>query len=601
MNKPRCFLIIDDEPSILSMVTSLLDQEFLSCEVKAVSDKDTFNRSLEEGAFDLVITDYYLGWTDGLQILNKVRQLHPDCPVIMFTGTGSEETAVEAMKSGLDDYVLKSADSLKRLSISVHSALDRSHERKLAEAKIKESLQWWKSIFEGSRDAIFITGTDSRFVDVNQAASALTGYSKEELLGMSIPDLHEDVDLHAYKMFFDRIMSGESIISEAPLLTKNGAKVSTEFSNKRIEINDVSYMHTVARNITERKQVESRMAAAYAGLQNSEERLKRAQMMAHIGNWEWDLQEGTLHWDEENYRMFGLPRETIPSAEGFLATVHPDDLEFVRRSMGDALKGKPYDLDFRIRRPDDGTERVVHANGEVAWDVEGQPILFFGTVQDITERKQAEDKIKASLKEKEILLREIHHRVKNNLQVICSLLRLQSAKIKDKQYVDMFRECRDRIKTMSFIHEQLYRTNDLVNIDFGKHVKSLVDGLFKSHGIDSNKVKLGLEIKNVSINLENAIPCGLIINELVSNTLKYAFPQEADGNILISLRSINEDEFELTVSDDGIGLPEDLDIHTTDTMGFELVRILVEEQLNGKIEVDRTEGTRFTITLKIAK
>ncbi len=218
--------------------------------------------------------------------------------------------------------------------------------------------------------------------------------------------------------------------------------------------------------------------------------------------------------------------------------------------------------------------------------------------KEVEERKKAEEKIKASLKEKEVLLREIHHRVKNNMQLLISLLRLQADKIEDKKYADMFKEGEDRIRSMSLIHEKLYQTQDFANINFGEHIKSLVDGLFVSYGVDTNKVSLNIDIKDVFIDLENAIPCGLIINELVSNSLKYAFPQAREGKISIALRPFNEDELELTVSDDGVGIAEVLDIEKTDTMGLTLVKVLAGHQLDGKIDLDRTEGTQFNIKFK---
>ncbi|MEE8433113.1 MAG: histidine kinase dimerization/phosphoacceptor domain -containing protein [Candidatus Desulfatibia sp.] len=218
--------------------------------------------------------------------------------------------------------------------------------------------------------------------------------------------------------------------------------------------------------------------------------------------------------------------------------------------------------------------------------------------REITDRKRAEEQVKASLKEKKVLLREIHHRVKNNMQLLISLLRLQADKIEDKKYADMFKDGENRIRSMSLIHEKLYQTQDFANINFGEHIKSLVDGLFVSYGVDTNKVSLNIDIKDISIDLENAIPCGLIINELVSNSLKYAFPQGREGEISIVLRPISEDELELTVSDDGIGIPEDLDIEQTDTMGLTLVKVLAEHQLDGKIDVDRTKGTQFRIKFK---
>jgi len=153
------------------------------------------------------------------------------------------------------------------------------------------------------------------------------------------------------------------------------------------------------------------------------------------------------------------------------------------------------------------------------------------------------------------------------------------------------------IKNLNF---KLTHYQDFTNIDFGEHVKSLVDGLCVSHGVDTNKIKLNIDIKDVSLDLENTIPCGLIINELVSNSLKHAFPQGKEGKINISLRPINGDELELSVSDDGVGISEELEIEQADTMGLTLVKVLAGHQLDGKIELNRTEGTQFKIKFKRA-
>jgi len=154
------------------------------------------------------------------------------------------------------------------------------------------------------------------------------------------------------------------------------------------------------------------------------------------------------------------------------------------------------------------------------------------------------------------------------------------------------------IKNLNF---KLTHYQDFTNIDFGEHVKRLVDGLCVSHGVDTNKIKLNIDIKDVSLDLENTIPCGLIINELVSNSLKHAFPQKKEGQISISLQPISEDEFELMVGDDGVGMPEELDIRNADTMGLTLVRVLAERQFDGKITLNKTTGTQFLIKFKRAE
>ncbi len=245
--------------------------------------------------------------------------------------------------------------------------------------------------------------------------------------------------------------------------------------------------------------------------------------------------------------------------------------------------------------------------GVTYWDWTLSPVFddagkvegFVFSLVETTERKKAEEKIKASLKEKEVLLREIHHRVKNNLQVIISLLRLQSDKIKDKQYAKMLQESQERIKSMALIHEKLYQSEDLAHIDFRGYVKSLVNSLSRSYGVGSNKVRIKIDVEDIPLGLDNAIPTGMILNELVSNSLKYAFPEGRKGEINVIISSTGEQDVELTVSDNGIGIPEDLDIRNSDSLGLHLVTILTEHQLQGKLEIDRTDGAEFNIRFKM--
>ncbi len=210
-------------------------------------------------------------------------------------------------------------------------------------------------------------------------------------------------------------------------------------------------------------------------------------------------------------------------------------------------------------------------------------------------------KLKELLNEKELLMREIFHRVKNNMQVISSLLSLQCKYIKDEKYIEMVKESQDRIKVMALIHENLYRSKDLSNIDFNDYIKSLAKGLLLSYKMDTNKIALKINIETVFFAIETAIPCGLIINELISNSLKYAFPDGRVGEINISLRSLDKGERELIVSNDGVSFPKDLDFRNTESLGLRLVTNLVENQLHGKIELNNSKGTEFQIRFKEIK
>ena len=221
--------------------------------------------------------------------------------------------------------------------------------------------------------------------------------------------------------------------------------------------------------------------------------------------------------------------------------------------------------------------------------------------RDIVERKKAEDQIKAALKEKDVLLKEIHHRVKNNLQIISSLLRLQSGSGKDKKGAEVFKDSQNRIKAMALIHEILYQSENLNKINFADYIRKLADGLFRSYGVKSNAIALDVRADDVLLDLDAAIPCGLIVNELVSNSIKYAFPNNAHGKIWIHfLRDPKQKSVALTVGDNGVGgIPKDLDINHIESLGLRLVSTLTD-QLGAKLEQHFERGTKFKVIFSLA-
>ena len=219
-------------------------------------------------------------------------------------------------------------------------------------------------------------------------------------------------------------------------------------------------------------------------------------------------------------------------------------------------------------------------------------------IHDITRGKEAHDQIKASLREKEILLQEIHHRVKNNMQIISSLLKLQSKYIKEKKYRVLFEESQNMIRSMSLIHEKLYNSRDISRIDFKDYINDLVNNLFRSYDVNGSVIRSRINIDDVSPGMDMAIPCGLIINELVTNSLKYAFPDGRKGEINIAFRQNHSNIYELFVGDNGVGISRDLDINNTNSLGLRLVTMLVNDQLEGEIDLKRENGTNFSIKFK---
>jgi PAS domain S-box-containing protein len=230
-------------------------------------------------------------------------------------------------------------------------------------------------------------------------------------------------------------------------------------------------------------------------------------------------------------------------------------------------------------------------------DAKGEIFASLGITRDITERKHAEDRMLAALAEKEILLKEIHHRVKNNLQVVASLLDLQSQTIEDAQTRLLFGESQRRIEAMSLIHENLYRSKDLAKIDFKEYVDDLTANVLALHTGWQEQITFQNDIRGVALGVEKAIPCGLIINELVTNALRHAFTGREKGALSVCMHSADDGMHSLSVSDDGTGFPEHLDFRNTKSLGMQLVISLVT-QLGGAIELQRGSGTAFTITFQ---
>ena len=278
--------------------------------------------------------------------------------------------------------------------------------------------------------------------------------------------------------------------------------------------------------------------------------------------------------------MIGRPLdELLP----FEATVHGD--EPIRN------------LETMIRARS-GREITVSLSRSVMQTENHEVLGLVCVAQDISARKQAEQQIRAALEEKEVLFKEINHRVKNNLQVISSLLNLQARQLTDRAGVEALKESHNRVQAMALIHEMFYRSESLACIDFGDYIRSLTQHLTSSYGATERAIELAVEVAPVSLNLDTAIPCGLIINELVTNALKHAFPHGGGGRIVVELRAVADQHYCLSVRDNGLGLPADLRVEETRSLGLRLVRTLTE-QLDGKLAFASNGGAKFEITLPV--
>ena len=224
--------------------------------------------------------------------------------------------------------------------------------------------------------------------------------------------------------------------------------------------------------------------------------------------------------------------------------------------------------------------------------------FFIAIFEDITERKSAEKTIKASLREKEVLLRELYHRTKNNMQVVSSLMELKSASINDENMINILHEMKNRIQTIALVHQKLYQSQNLSRVNLKEYITDLVNLLASSYAAEDDKITFTLNLENINVLIDTAVPCGLIINELISNSFKHAFPGDRKGNICVQLKKLEGDTIELIISDNGIGIPDGYDLMEKNTLGMQLFQNIATEQLMGDIKIESNHGLAYTIHFK---
>ena len=341
-------------------------------------------------------------------------------------------------------------------------------------------------------------------------------------------------------------------------------------------------------NVLGRKRVEQ-------ALRVSEERYARAISAGKVGVWEWNIQTNEVYIDSNLKAMLGYQDEEIANQfSNWLRFVHSSDVGLVKAEINAYLEEliPKYEIEHRMLHKN-GDAYSFLTRGNVVRDRDGFPAFMAGSSTDITVRKQVENKLKSSLNEKEVLLKEIHHRVKNNLQIISSLLRLQSGYIKDKQALEIFKDSQNRVRAMALIHENLYQTNNLAKIEFSEYIRKLTNNLTRCYNITN--IKINTNIEKIFLKIDTAIPCGLIINELISNSIKHAFKNSAEGEIYVEFITLQTAKYSLSVGDNGMGATDNISSLKKQSLGLELVWNLVE-QLEGTIVYSSKLGTSFRIT-----
>ena len=301
-------------------------------------------------------------------------------------------------------------------------------------------------------------------------------------------------------------------------------------------------------------------------------------------------------------QALGYAREELLGEDWIALVIPPEDRERVHeifhRLMAGESVGVEHVGDHQVLRKD-GVRRWVVWHNTVVRDELGRINGTLSSGEDVTERREAEQRVKTSLQEKEVLLREIHHRVKNNLQVISSLLTLEAHHHRGASGVQLFADTQSRIQAMALVHDKLYQSDNLAMIDLGTYIRDLAAGLQAVNASDHRDVRVVIESDAIGLTVDTAMSCGLVLNELLTNAFKYAFPAARSGEIRVEAHRLEGGQVGILVGDDGVGLPPEIGLGSRGTLGLQLVRAITN-QLRGEVAIERDPGTRFRIRFPLA-
>ncbi|HII75698.1 MAG TPA: PAS domain S-box protein [Methanolinea sp.] len=456
--------------------------------------------------------------------------------------------------------------------------------------RIKDELRYteihYRALFDSAGDAIIIHDFEGNIFEANAIASEQSGYSRQELEQMHLSDLDILPAREAAGTWVQEIRKKGISIRETLLKTREGATIPVEISSKVIEYYRSPAVITIIRDLRARKEAEN-------ALRESERRYRMIGDLIPFGVWITDA-GGTLTYASQSFLdLIGMTLDEC-RRNGWMKKLPVEQRESTRNDWKQCVEtGCFWDYEYRIVDRQ-GTEHFILSRGAPMRDASGRIVSWVGIHFDISQRRRYENRLEASLREKEVIIKEVHHRVKNNMQVISGFLQLQTNYLTDQESIEKLEECQMRVKTMALVHEKLYQSKYLGFINTRDYIQSLISDLMNSYLLRSD-ISIEQDIDDVNINLDTAIPCGLILNELLTNALKYAFNGRESGTISVSLHLNPDHRFSLDISDDGVGLPPGLDIAQAPTLGLQLVTVLVR-QIGGEMQVGGPPGTSFHIS-----
>jgi PAS domain S-box-containing protein len=465
-------------------------------------------------------------------------------------------------------------------------------QRQRTERELQSTQKYTRRLIDSSLDMIYAFDKEDYITEFNLSAQNIFLYSSEEAIGKPITFLFATPQQWSHVN--DELVRGTGAYAGEVICRKKSGELFTSFLSASVLKNDFGESigaMGVSRDISTLKKTEEQINLQAAKLNSI---IESSSHYIWTYNRDLCLTSFNLNYVKMMFSRYGqqVKAGTHLFKGKLVSTAEHNDFWMIKSLA--AFNGLPQNFETSFYHNDTGNTTWMEVYLNPIYGADNKVSEISGIGHDITEKKISEERLRLSLKEKEVLLKEVHHRVKNNLQVISSILNLQSSYVKDRKTLEILRESQNRIKSMAYIHESLYQTKDFSSINFAEYVTNLSTNLVHSYQSFEDQVELDLKIQDLYLNLDLAIPCGLIINEILSNALKYAFPKNRRGKISIRLAHKNQ-EITLVIQDNGIGLPDHIDYKNTESLGLQLVVTLVD-QLGGTIKLDRLKGTKFTIS-----
>ncbi|MDD1764009.1 MAG: PAS domain S-box protein [Methanobacteriaceae archaeon] len=645
MEKIR-IMMLEDVPFDAELAERELEQGNIPFSSLRVENEAEFKKGIKEFKPHIILADHSLPSFDGKSALKIAQEEIPQVPFIFFSGKIGGEFVVEVLREGAKDYVFK--NNISKLPYTIKRALDEVDEAlelQRAAKSLEDREAQLRLITQNIQDMVMQVDADGYIQYLSSSITNLLGYHHQDFMGQPV------------STFFDLVHpeEGDKMYSTLERVKSSTHSVREEFRCKNIEgdyqwleslINPVldEYQEEkgyllVIRDIDSRKKVEIQLTMhrenlekmveertrelgeinlrlsqeieerknIYKSLLNNEKRLESIINGSPLPTFVLDNHHKVVYWNQALENFTGIKKEEVVGTTNQWHVFYQKD----RPCMADLLLDGDWNGIFKWYSTKHMRSELVDnvycatgffpgiKNGRWLYmtafpllDSEGEIIGAVETLEDITQEVEYKEKIENSLKEKEILLKEIHHRVKNNLQIISSLISLQSNRIDDEETLHLFRKTKNRIQSMALVHEKLYQSGDFTRINLAEYIQDLVLNILGSYQ-SSERITLEMDCEPVWININTAIPCALIINELVTNSIKHAFPHDKTGKIIIKLHQ-RDDQIIITCTDTGVGLPDDINLLQTSTLGLKLVRALTQ-QLKGKIKILSTPGTSFEI------